>query len=93
MSNLYRSAWYGLPGRWCQNDEAHFIRSLGQFSSQAKKEWNAKPPTRLELLKGYREGLLLRTDFANMDPKALLEAVDGEIKLEEARNGAVQSAS
>lgn len=85
MSNLYRSAWAGLSGRWCQDDEWKFIRDLGRFASQSRHEWNAKTPTRLELLKGYREGLLLRTDFANLDPKALLEAVDGEIRQEEAK--------
>jgi hypothetical protein len=86
LSNLYRALSERDKRLWRQDDEWHFVRLLGSFASQSRHEWNARAPSRLELLKGYREGLLLRTDFANLDPKALLEAVDGEIALEERKN-------
>lgn len=45
-----------------------------------------KPKKRIEMLRGYRNGALLRTEWGVMDREIILHYVDEEIQ-EERRNG------
>src|SRR5689334_13993206 len=82
MSSQFRNgSWH-----WRQADEWFFIRHLGSHG-RALYEDRRLIPTRIELLRGYREGLKLRTVFDGLDREQLLAAVEGEIRLEETREG------
>lgn len=70
---------------WQQHDEWAFVRNLGNHRKQAKAEFGFSGPTRLELLKGYLEGLRLRTDWDGLNRAICIDAVEGEIRLEEAK--------
>lgn len=88
MSNIYRTE--SGERQWRQSDEWAFIRSLGSHAAMSLVDQRCVP-TRLELLRGYHAGLELRADFEGLDRAALLAAVEGEIRLEEARNNGAGS--
>jgi len=62
--------------RWTTKDELSFLKGLGTFHVDGKK--NPKP--RLPLLKKYKKTIGCRSDWGDMDKEIILAFVNAEIK-------------